>query len=60
MNISAPMEEATISSISASVGQTSFRYTGFPDSSVPSGSVVMSMSIDPARAYATTSGGEAR
>ena len=50
MNISAPIEEATISSISASVGQMSFKWTSLPCSSVPSESFIRSMSIVPASA----------
>ena len=45
---------------SSGVGQMSLRYTGAPLRSVPSGSFVRSLSISPASAYATTSGGEAR
>src|SRR5260370_40566025 len=49
----------TVVSISCGVGQMSLRKTGLPDLSEPSGSVVRSRSIRPARAEATTSGGEA-
>jgi len=52
-------EPVVIASISASVGQMSLRNTLLPALSVPSGSVVRSMSMRPAIAYATTSGGEA-
>ncbi len=47
-------------SISCEDGQMSVRWTGVPSEPMPSGSVVMSMSIEPASAYATTSGGDAR
>ena len=60
MNISAPIAVATMSSISASVGQMSFRYTSWPCSSVPNASFIKSMSIVPANAYATTNGGDAK
>jgi hypothetical protein len=60
VNISAPMAEATISSISDSVGQRSASLTSLPCSSVPRESFIRSMSMVPASAYATTSGGEAR
>ncbi len=60
VNISLASADATTSWISCGVGQISLRYTGWPDGSVPSGSRVMSTSMLPASAYATTSGGEAR
>ena len=60
MNISEEIADATTSWISCGDGQMSARYTGSPSEPVPSGSVVMSLSIDPASAYATTSGGDAR
>src|SRR5688500_3074429 len=44
---------------SVALGQTSRRNTG-PSVPMPSGSRVRSTSIRPARAYATTSGGDAR
>ena len=46
--------------ISSGSGQMSARKTGRPSAPTPSGSVVRSMSTRPARAKATTSGGEAR
>ena len=49
-----------MSAISFCDGHRSDRYTGCPDFPVPSGSDVRSMSIVPASAYATTSGGDAR
>ena len=58
--MSAEMEEPITSSTSAWLGQMSRRKTSLPDSSWPRGSVVRSMSIVPASAYATTSGGLAR
>lgn len=58
--MSSPMALATTSLTSASEGQMSFRKTGFPSVSVPSASRVMSTFMEPARAYATTSGGDAR
>ena len=54
------MAAAMTSSISLALGQMSARKTGWPSEPVPSGSVVMSRSIVPASAYATTRGGEAR
>jgi hypothetical protein len=45
---------------SSAVGQMSFKKTSLPSVSRPSGSVARSMSVVPARAYATTSGGLAR
>src|SRR5438270_7680106 len=45
---------------SAADGQISDSITGFPSRSVPSGSVVRSMSTVPASPYATTRGGDAR
>jgi hypothetical protein len=59
-NISSPMAEATTSSTSCSDGQMSFRWTGSPFWSIPRASLVMSTFIEPAMAYATTSGGDAR
>ena len=46
--------------ISSDDGQMSARNTGSPSLPMPSGSLVRSMSTRPARAKATTSGGEAR
>jgi hypothetical protein len=60
LNITASMHEATVAATSDCVGQMSRRKTGLPSRSLPSGSVVMSISMVPARAYATTSGGLAR
>ena len=51
---------ASASATSACVGQTSARSTGPPSAPVPIGSAARSMSVVPASAYATTSGGEAR
>jgi hypothetical protein len=56
----APIAAAMTSSISYALGQMSASRTGRPSEPMPSGSVVMSRSIVPASAYATTSGGEAR
>ncbi len=56
----APIAEAMTSWISAVLGQMSRRKTGWPSPSSPIGSLARSMSIVPARAYATTSGGDAR
>src|SRR5580693_351136 len=58
--ISLVTESRTVDSISCGVGQISRRYTGFPEESEPSDSVVKSISMRPARAYATTSGGDAK
>ncbi|MNN42046.1 hypothetical protein D3C81_1561980 [compost metagenome] len=49
----------TAAATSASLGQMSLRYTGWPSLLVPSGSRVRSMRVVPARAKATTKGGEA-
>src|SRR5271166_78231 len=59
-NIASATHRATVSLISAELGQMSRRYTGAPELSRPSGSPYRSISILPASAYATTSGGEAR
>ncbi len=48
--MSSPMELATTSLTSASVGQMSLRWTGLPSWSTPSASVVMSTFMEPARA----------
>ena len=48
-----------VSSTSLGLGQMSLRNTG-PSVPMPSGSVARSMSMRPASAYATTSGGLAR
>ena len=45
---------------SSADGQMSASMTGVPSRSVPTGSVVRSMSTVPASPYATTSGGDAR
>ena len=60
MNISGLSDAATASEISDVVGQMSFKNPGAPAVSVPSGSVVRSMSIRPAMAYATTNIGDAK
>ena len=60
MNISDEIDDVMTSWTSCGEGQMSCRYTGLPAGSMPSGSVVRSMSMVPAIAYATTSGGEAR
>jgi hypothetical protein len=60
VNISLAIAESMTSSISCAEGQMSLRNTSLPSGSLPNGSVVMSTSIEPARAYATTSGGDAR
>ena len=52
--------DATIASISSSIGQMSFSVTAWPSASIPSTSFSMSKRIVPAIAYATTSGGDAR
>ena len=49
-----------VSAHATGFGQMSARKTGRPSEPVPRGSLVRSMSIRPARAKATTSGGEAR
>ncbi len=59
-NISGETADRTASVISAGDGQISWRKTGFPFLSLPSGSVYGSKSTSPARAYATTSIGDAR
>src|SRR3954469_3479247 len=53
-------DDATISCTSFGDGQMSARKTSLPSESCPIGSLSRSTSIDPARAYATTSGGDAR
>ena len=60
MYISSLIASPTTRLTSCALGQMSARNTGWPSLPVPSGSVVRSRSIVPARAYATTSGGEAR
>lgn len=42
------------------VGQISLRKTAFPYAFVPTGSFAKSISTVPAKAYATTNGGEAK
>src|SRR3954463_9279297 len=59
LNISAFTERRISSSTSFGAGQMSRRKTG-PSLPTPTGSVLKSMSILPASAYATTSGGDAR
>ena len=54
------MVDSTTSRTSSADGQMSESMTGWPSDPVPIGSVVRSMSTRPARAKATTSGGEAR
>ena len=51
---------STTSRTSSAEGQMSASITGWPSLPVPMGSVVRSMSTRPARAKATTSGGDAR
>ena len=59
--MSRPIALAIVSCTSAGDGQMSRQEDGLAAArSWPSGSVVRSMSIRPASAYATTSGGEAR
>src|SRR5699024_10772368 len=50
----------TAALISSIDGQISFKYTSFPSLSFPSESFLKSKSTEPARAYATTNGGEAK
>ena len=50
----------TIFSISFEVGQISFKYIFFPFLPIPIGSLTISIFILPAKAKATTKGGEAR
>src|SRR5262245_48472641 len=59
-NICRVMFLATKSPISLFDGQMSFRKTFLPVWSMPSGSLAISTFIEPAMAYDTTSGGEAR
>src|SRR5688500_20144112 len=58
-NMSHFTERRISCSTSAGGGQMSRRKTG-PAEPTPNGSVLRSMSMRPARAYATTSGGDAR
>ena len=48
------------SCISLSVGHISFKKTGLPSVEFPRGSLYRSTFMDPAKAYATTKGGEAK
>ena len=60
INMSALIDVKIKSWISLLVGQISFKKTGLPSFAFPKGSLYKSMFIDPAKAYATTNGGEAR
>ena len=59
-NIAAFIEVRINSSISLFVGHISFKKIFFPSLLLPKGSLYKSKFIDPAKAYATTKGGEAR
>ena len=60
MNISALIDFNIMSSISLLLGQISFKKTSLPSLSIPRELLYISKFILPAKAKATTSGGEAR
>jgi hypothetical protein len=60
VNISESIEVSMVCCTSAASGQMSLRNTSLPSVSWPRASVSKSKFIDPARAYAITSGGLAR